>query len=789
MHLPTVRARLFAFALIQIGAASHATAQVKEPESPPDRPTQIEGITVFGVAPVLGSGIDPDKVPNETRVLRGPELTRTGTPSLLGALQDQVSSVNLNATLENPYQPDLQYRGFEASPLEGTPQGIAAYQNGVRINEAFGDTVNWDLIPDVAIRAMNLTSTNPVFGFNALGGAVAIEMKNGFTYRGGEVELSGGSFGRRTGSIEYGASFGDWAIYVAGSASNEDGWRPHSDSQTRRLFGDLGYEDGPTKLHLSFTGADNNLGGIGPTPVQLLALHRDEVWTFPDKIGDNLAFVTLTWSTALSDTLSIEGNWYYRGFRQRLVNGNPSQAQGCDPGIDPTVDPNSLCVFNATGSAESQLFDPSGRRVPLSVVGNAPAEIDMADTATSGLGGSLQATETARLFGRDNHLVVGGSFDHGDTSFLTHTLLGTFNAERGVVADLPVNSAGSIHDISLATTNAYGGLYATDTLDVTPSLSVTASGRYNLALIRLTDRLGGDLNGSHRYARFNPAAGATYKVTSSITIFADYAENNRTPTAAELSCADPAQSCSLASFFVADPALDQVVARGYEAGLRGHFSTGDSGRIQWNLELFHTDNSNDIIEVASAIPGRGFFQNAGTTRRQGLSASLIYRDGKWRVFTDYSFIDATFRSSLTLNSPNNPAADANGRIQVRPGDRMPGIPEHRLKIGADYDLTPDWTIGTTLTVASDQILRGDEANRNPPLSGYAIVKLHSEYRIGSHVQIFGTIENLFDSHYETFGTFTDVTRVPVAELPGIDNPRTVSPGPPISVFAGIRLTL
>ena len=79
----------------------------------------------------------------------------------------------------NVYQRDLQYRGFEASPVNGAAQGIAVYQNGVRINESFGDIVNWDFLPDNAIEGITIVGANPVFGLNAIGGAAYL-LKSGF---------------------------------------------------------------------------------------------------------------------------------------------------------------------------------------------------------------------------------------------------------------------------------------------------------------------------------------------------------------------------------------------------------------------------------------------------------------------------------------------------------------------------------------------------------------------------------------------------------------------------------
>ncbi len=145
---------------------------------------------------------------------------------MTGALNSTLGSISINDDSADPFQPDILYRGFEASPVLGTPQGLAVYQNGVRINEAFGDTVNWDLFPDIAIDRVQLVSSSPVYGRNALGGALTVTMKNGFTYPGGDLELAGGSYGQRSVTGQYGVNSGMFGFYVASRALDWDRLAP-----------------------------------------------------------------------------------------------------------------------------------------------------------------------------------------------------------------------------------------------------------------------------------------------------------------------------------------------------------------------------------------------------------------------------------------------------------------------------------------------------------------------------------------------------------------------------------
>jgi iron complex outermembrane receptor protein len=773
-HRRPARAPAAIAALVLLPAAAFAQASAGD-QAPAD--VTLPTIEVIGVSPILGTGIDRDKVPANTRSFSPSDLSLEGTPALVGTLQQRVPSVNINDVQDSPFQPDVQYRGFDASPVAGTPQGLAVYQNGVRINEAFGDTVNWDLVPDFAINRVNLMSSNPAFGLNALGGALAVEMKNGFNFSGGQAELSGGSFDRIDGLVEYGARAGTLASYIGTRNVYDGGWRDHSPSSLHQIYADLGAEGERLGAHLSFTGASNLINAIGPTPVQLLAASRSAVFTTPQSTRNDLAFLTLSGSFKASDTLSIDGNTYYRHFRQRISNGNTTDAQPC-------TTPGLLCF----GDGATPLIDTAGTQVPDVLNGQTPGEIDRTATDADGLGGSLQLTETAPLLGHGNHLVAGFSLDHGNVDFATQSELGIIErtllvSGTGFIIDEP---AGDLAPVSLTTTNSYYGLYLADTFDVTSRLAVTASGRYNLAFIRLDDHLGTSISGDHRFARFDPALGATYKLLPNLTAYAGYAEANRAPTPGELACADPARPCILDNFLVSDPDLKQVVARTYEAGLRGTLAGFEErSRFTWNLGVFRTDDQDDILNVPSTISGFGFFRNVGNTRRQGIEAGINYRSDRWLAYLDYAFLDATFRSPITLSSPNNPFADANGNISVKPGDHIPSLPTHRVKLGADYGLTPHWRAGADLVVASGQFLRGDESNQNPKIPGYHVVNLRTSYTIGDHVELFGLIRNLLDERYDTFGTFFNTGQIPFLAL---TDPRTESPGAPRGFFAGVRVT-
>jgi len=750
-----------------------------------------EEITVVGTTPVPGMMVNVDKVPGNVQTLRASDLNQGGTPSLIGTLSSHLGSVNINDTIADAFQPDILYRGFEASPALGTPQGLAVYQNGVRINEAFGDTVNWDLFPDIAIDRIDIVSANPLFGLNALGGAISVTMKNGFKFPGADGELSGGSFDQRQGAVEFGTNNGAFGFYAAARLLDQNGWRLFSHDSVRQYYGDLSFREGGASIDLSYAHADNELFGQGAAPVQSLAINSQNIFTGPQSNFDTLNFFVLNAQQKITDNLAMQGVLYSRSYRQTVANGNNTNYTACD---DAT--PGALCQ----GDGVTPLTDSAGGLIPDISNGGATliGQNDFERIRSDGWGASLQLTSTAPLFGCGNDFAIGATLDTAQTNFFSGTEVGVLNASltvlpSGLFVDTPEGTDFSATPVNLNANNKYYGLYVTDTLDLTSQLSVTASGRYNIAKIDLSDQRGRALTGNSRFTHFNPALGATYQLGTGLTAYAGYSTNNRAPTASEIECSDPLQPCLLPSSLAGDPPnLRQVIAHTVELGLRGR-SSSSVERLTWNASAFRTNSDDDIYGVATSVSS-GFFQNIGSTRRQGFEASVNYDGRQWSGYAQYSYIDATFRSPLLLNSPSNPFRNADGNIQVAPGNRLPLIPLSRVKLGADYSLSHNWTVGGSLVLATGSFYRGDESNQNPQLPGYHVVSLRTSYRVSKLVELFANVQNLFDERYSTFGLFSDPTGVGApgvppnagANDPAVDN-RFQSPGMPRAYFGGVKI--
>lgn len=754
---------------------------------------QNETIEVIGITPSHGTGLPEDMIPFAIQSATSEDIDRSKSLALSDFLNRNLGSVVINEAQNNPLQPDIQYRGFTSSPLLGLPQGIAVFQNGVRVNEAFGDTVNWDLIPESSIASINLIGgANPVFGLNSLGGAISVTTKNGFTHEGHSLETYGGSFERIVATIESGGNNGNWGYFFTGSYFDEEGWRDASPSKALNLFGAISWRGDDSTLDLSINHGDTELIGNGPIPVELEAIERSSIFTSPDITGNDLFLINLEGTHWLNDEIQLAGNVFYRSNDTDSFNGDGTEFEECDDGFlhewdEDEDDANNDEVCNA---AEGEVVtDQNGNPIPNTIAG---ADLNAINNISSreqeSFGTNLQTSFLNDLFGHQNSLIIGTSYNQALAGFAAIVEAASLNADRSTSG----TGLFAVEDgTQIKTHTRTWSIYLTDTFSITDELTLTLSGRYNNTSVKIGDRsnqnplVGPDnpdaLNGEHDYGRFNPAVGLNWSFHPNIVTYGSYSESARAPTTVELSCADPSAPCNLPNAFLADPPLDQVVTKSFEGGFRGTLNSG----VKWNVGAFHSINNDDIIFISTGgiSSNEGFFDNIGDTKRIGVEFGL---SGSWKKlewFANYSYVEATFDNSFTSNSPNHPLAGANGDIAVEQGDSIPGIPQHNLKVGGDYRVTPKFSIGTDLVYNSSQHFRGDEANLLDTIDGHIVVNARASYQFNKNISVFANVHNLFDSDYETFGLLGQ----PGETLEGLNNPRFVGVGAPISGFVGMKI--
>jgi outer membrane receptor protein involved in Fe transport len=793
-------------------------------------------VDVIAATPLPGVELEPGEIPTPVQSATRQEIEMSGALNLPDFLNRRLSGVYVNEIQGNPFQPDVNYRGYTASPLLGTPQGLSVYMDGVRLNQPFGDIVSWDLIPRIAIEEMVLMpGSNPLFGLNTLGGALSIQTKDGRSQNGTSLQLGGGSFGRGTADIEHGgynAKGLNW--YLGSSLFFEDGWRDDSPSNLRQFFGKLGWQRSQTTLGLTLAYASNTLIGNGLQEQRFLERDYSSIYTKPDITGNRSPFINLTARHSVSARLVFSGNGYYRYIRTNTFNGDINEDSLEQQVYQPDTRERAALAaagytgFPASGANADNTPFPFWRCIGQVLLRDEPAEIcngllNLTRSQQRNYGWSGQMTWFGALRGSRDQFTVGAAYDGNSVGFQQSSQLGYINPDRSITGagafgdgvtggevddepyDTRVDLRGRIHT---------GSVFATNTLSLGNVWSITFSGRYNRSSIDnkdliLPDGGPGSLNGDHVFQRLNPAVGVTFQPWSRLNVYASYTEGNRAPTSIELGCADPSTPCKLPNALAGDPPLKQVVTRTVEGGLRG----GVEGRLNWNAGWFRADNRNDILFVASDQTGFGYFKNFGRTLRQGMKLDI---DGKiWRLSLggSYNFLDATFQSTELVDGSSNSANDAEARgleglIEIDPGAQIPLIPRHIFKAYADLRASRKFTLNLGLVALSGVYARGNENNLHQPdgfyylgsgrSPGYTVTNLGARYQLIRRLQLFAQVNNLFNRRYFTaaqlgpagftaVGTFN---ALPFAAEDGefpVQHATFYAPGAPRGAWGGIRI--
>jgi outer membrane receptor protein involved in Fe transport len=607
---------------------------------------------------------------------------------------------------------------------------------------------------------------SPLFGLNALGGAIAIDTKNGFANPGTRAELTAGSFDRVAAQAETGGTLGDGVGYfLTASHLEEDGWRDYSPSDATQAFGKLSIATATTNVDVSLTLADTDLIGNGAVPADLLEIEPEAIFTRPDRTQNTLAMLNVKASEHFSDSVTLTGNIYVRDSDIETLNGDDSDFEECEN------TPGFICEEEEGG--EELVLDEDGEPIEADdELEGATVNRTSTDQATKGFG--LQADWT--LGG--TRITLGLAHDESSVEFEASTELGALDDTRLAV---PGGAFVGEAFTGLHTSTANTGLYLSALWSLGDAVALTVAGRYNRTNVELEDQLGEDLSGDHEFERFNPSIGFTARAADAMTFYASYSEANRAPSPVELTCADEDDPCRLPNAFVADPPLEQVVAKTFETGVRGDWTAG-----QWNASVFRTTNDDDILFIsAGALTNEGFFDNVGETRREGIELGASGNAGPRAAwFASYTTLDATFRESFAVASPNNPEQQ-NGEIPVEPGDRLPLVPESLLKGGIRFALNDRWSVGGDVLSSSGAHYRGDEGNLVEEIDGYTILNLRATLRVGAHAELFVNVDNVLDEEYATFGVFGEADEVLGDDF---EDPRFLSPGAPRAAWVGLRLT-
>ncbi len=759
--------------------------------------TQSSKVDVVATTPLAGTDLSTNQIAGPVQTATAADVENSGALDLADFMNRHLNGVYLNEMQANPFQPDVNFRGYTASPLLGTPEGISVYLDGVRQNQPFGDVVSWDLIPKNAISDITLVpGSDPLFGLNTLGGALSVKTKDGVSNPGLEGTLTYGSSGRKAVQAAWGggkATGFNW--FLAGSGFHESGWRLDSPSDVRQGFARLGWRTDKTDLALTTSYAYNTLIGNGLQDYRLLQMNYSSVYSIPDSTADRSPSVNFIARHTFSNTLTFSGNAWYRNIRTEGINANLNTGSFGESVYQPSAaDIAALTAagytgFPASGANASNTPFPKWRCIAQALQHSEPSEkcdavVIFSKEAQNEYGLSGQVTWiTSPDFGNNraghNQFAAGASLDRGSVDYTQNTQYGYLNPNYTITGlqswqDGSTNEDGAPVDsrVNLRGLTPNWSLYFTDTLTLARTVNVTVSGRYNRFTVENTDRIDpvagpGSLDGDYVFQRFNPALGITWSPFSTLNAYARFSQGSRAPTAIELGCADPANPCSLPNALASDPPLQQVVTTTWEAGLRGKPEFSFLHNLNWNVGAFRADNRNDILFVSSVVLGTGYFQNFAKTRREGFDADLDGHFGPVTWGVDYTFLKATYQSIETVDGSANDTSDTamagypglDGNIYIHPGNRIPLIPKQSGKAYANFQATKKLVFDIDEVVVSSSYARGNENNAykadgvyylGPGVSpGYGVTNFRAHYELTKRLQVAVQIDNLFNLHYYT----------------------------------------
>ena len=724
-------------------------------------------VEIIGTSPLPGQGVPRDALPYNTQLLRRGAIDAAQADNTADLLARRVPGVQVNDIQGSPYQGDLTFRGFRASGLLGASQGLSVYLDGVRVNEPFGDVVNWDMIPEFAIDSLALVpGANPAFGLNSLGGALAFTTSSGRSAPGVRGEASVGSFGRKRVAVSHGGASESLDHYIGVGWFDERGWRDFSKGRVGHVVAKLGHSGDLGDFRVNLLAARSTLVGNGLVPLygfdddgartpDVGQARREAVYTHPDETANRVMQGSLQWQRTFDGQATLEALVYARQSRRSTVNGDVADE------LDPLAEDNAS--FNRTATRQR----------------------------SSGLAAAWSQRSGAHRW------QVGASLDRARVHYRQTEREGTFDATRGVQ---PIDDEEEELSAAVQGTTRTFGLYATDTWEVTSGTHLTATLRFNRARVANTLTSVDDDTGnveerpreSFSYRSANPALGIAHKLALDAavqpTLFANIARNNRVPTVIELGCADPDEPCRLPAGLQSDPFLEQVVSTTLEAGARFSGPLGSRG----SLTLFRTDNRNDILFRSVSTTGQlGYFQNFPRTRHEGLDVEATATTGPWEWGLAYSHLRATYQADGTLR-----AGERN--VAVRRGTRIAGLPRHLFKASIDWRTGSGLVLGADLQALSRRIVTGnedglieDEGDERVDLSlpGYAVLNLRASWKPEAVKgrEVFARVTNATNRRYASFGAIGETVFDASGSFTGEERDALfVAPGAPRAFTLGLR---
>jgi outer membrane receptor protein involved in Fe transport len=734
-------------------------------------------VEVVGVSPVASFNIPLNQYPGNIQVLRENDIESQKSSSFSELLGRSAASVNLNEIQGNPFQLDLNYRGQRLSPVLGSAQGISAYLDGVRINEAFGDVISWDMLPESAISTITMIpGSNPMYGMNTLSGALVMTTKNGLTHEGNEVELTAGSFGRQRADVGVGRNLGNgYHAYAAATTFKEDGWREKSDSKLTNAFIKFGRDTEKTSWNVSVMGGTSDLKGNGLAPHDMYTTNYRQGYTFYDITENKSQQVSFAGTHKLSNEEKLSLTTWYRHAKRKGNNGDVNERYRewleCDG------------VFTSGSDCEE---DFSG-------AGTEPAHalINKNESKQDSYGVTFQWD---KQFGT-HKVLTGITIQQARTRYKQSEADASFD-------DRVATAVGAFTEQAdhKGKNNQYS-LFVGDVFTPVSGTLFSGALRYDYAKVSndlmslQTTYEDGDRENVPRrsveafsYHKLNPSFGFSQVLNKQATVFGNWSQGMRVPTAFELGCSNPDFPCRAPTGLQDDPYLKPIISQTAEIGFR-LFPT-EKTRV--TIAAFSNLNKDDVmfVRAPNRTMNEGIFKSIGNTQRDGIELTARHRESRWEIGASYTYLKARYKSAVELPSLED-------SITTKSGTRIAGLPEHFFKFAAMYRLTPQVRVGGDVQFYGSQVVAGNETKTaaddaegvvgKDKLAGYGILNLNANYEYVKGLNFFVRVNNVFDKKYASYATL-GYNMFPGGSIATSEADGAVfyAPGAPRAVFAGVR---
>jgi iron complex outermembrane recepter protein len=680
----------FIAGLALVLAAAPLSAQQTDTTRRDTTVVELAPIEVVGsILPSAGPVVGSG-VPARVTVLNRGDI-EASEPRLLTDLLVNQAGFSSYDDLGSAAKLSLSSRGFFASPVVGLPQGISVFLDGIRQNEPDAAQVNFDLLPMEHLTRIELLSgTASLLGRNSLGGAINLVSNQGGGPTRGELEVSGGNYTTlgTDGSVRGSLGSGKWSYYAGGGYDRENGWRQDTRSKQYNGFFNIGRLTPRWGVRLQGYGARSRARAAGSLPESVYHVNPDSNLTTGDYEDLN--------------NLQLAVSGYTRSARSQLSASAYIRRHRADR-------------FNVNQPADPDNLGKSRNRILGS---NVDYRVDR----------TVGKSKLGLRIGAD------GSASHTDVQlFADSTKFGGSQLQTTFVKS-PTWDVGAFGIADLTT----------------GPVTISAGARYDYVRIPFRNQLDPSRDTTSSYSRLSPRGGISWAATGSLTLYGSVGTSFRAPAVIELACSDKAEPCPLPFALGDDPPVKPVRATTYEIG--GKLIAGSS---IFNASAYRTDVKDDIFLFASdtTISGstiEGFFGNLNETRRAGLEFSVqAFLSGGHSLYANYAWTRATFQSAAEIFSIRENFGRSNA---VRPGDQLPLVPSHQVKVGGTLVLPKGFFGGMDGRYIGSQYLRGDEANVEPKLGGYFVADARLGWR-GAGWEITAIANNLFQHKYATFGTF------------------------------------